>query len=417
MKKILSLLFVLAIILSTCVLGIGTVASAATESAEEDFSVFEGILEEYLGAGGDVVIPASLGVKEIAAQAFFSNKDITSLVIPEGVEVIGEKAFSQCANIELLTLPYSLEEIGSHAFSRVAVTKLTIPGNVEVVEYGAFVGAEYLTELTLSYGVKEILPLAFSLCAVERVVFPETVELICGFSFSNNKNGEARGFEWIICNPSCEITGYADTARKSFNHEWISNKTPWCDNVKDREHKIVVPEGSSIERQLKNEYNEDWLKANSDSGKSDKYRVVLETEKYFEDLEENQEGYGTQKPEENKDNTDGQGNSEDTNGSNKNPQGSNGGNNSNSNSNGNPQYVTQTDSSMSMAIIIVGCIFGGIMLIAILAVVILVATGKLGGAKKEKKPEVNMEEFEAMKAQLAALQGNAQSSDEQTENE
>ena len=40
MKKLLSLMAVLAIILSCCVMGIGTVASAAEESPEADFIVF-----------------------------------------------------------------------------------------------------------------------------------------------------------------------------------------------------------------------------------------------------------------------------------------------------------------------------------------------------------------------------------------
>ena len=42
--------------------------------------------------GGDIVIPESLGVKEIATRAFAQNNDITSVVIPEGVEIIGESA-------------------------------------------------------------------------------------------------------------------------------------------------------------------------------------------------------------------------------------------------------------------------------------------------------------------------------------
>ena len=88
MKKILSILAVLALMLSISVLGVGTVASAAVESAAEDFFVYDGVLEEYVGEGGDVVIPASLGVVEIASRAFYENTDITSIVIPEGVKVM-----------------------------------------------------------------------------------------------------------------------------------------------------------------------------------------------------------------------------------------------------------------------------------------------------------------------------------------
>ena len=91
------------------------VTALANESAAEDFLVYDGIFEEYVGAGGDIVIPESLGVKEIATRAFAQNNDITSVVIPEGVEIIGESAFSGCGSLELVTLPYSLEKLGTHA--------------------------------------------------------------------------------------------------------------------------------------------------------------------------------------------------------------------------------------------------------------------------------------------------------------
>ena len=89
MEKIISLLAVLMLVFSCTMLGIGTVAFVAEESDEGDFLVFDGVLEEYVGDGGDVVIPASLGVEEIAANAFQNNADVTSVVFPEGVETIG----------------------------------------------------------------------------------------------------------------------------------------------------------------------------------------------------------------------------------------------------------------------------------------------------------------------------------------
>ena len=113
MKKLLSILAVLAIVLSCSVMGIGTVLAAPDESSEDDFMAFDGVLEEYVGAGGDVVIPASLGIKEIAAQAFANNTDITSIVIPEGVEIVGYWSFRACTSIESITLPYSLCELAA----------------------------------------------------------------------------------------------------------------------------------------------------------------------------------------------------------------------------------------------------------------------------------------------------------------
>ena len=218
MKKVLSLLAVLAIVLTCSMMGIGTVASAAVESPEEDFLVYDGVLEEYVGPGGDVVIPASLGVTEIAAQSFHNNLDITSIVIPEGVEVVGYWSFKGCKSIESIVLPYTLEELAEHCFSDTAITEIVIPGNVDIVGYGAFSGCTFLEKITLSYGIKEIQVLAFQATSAPEVVFPETVELICGASFVNlNYNGK---YEYTICNPDCEIGSGATTSQAANKHQW-----------------------------------------------------------------------------------------------------------------------------------------------------------------------------------------------------
>lgn len=396
MKKVVVLLCAIALLCAGL-----PVTALANESAAEDFLVYDGILEEYVGAGGDIVIPESLGVKEIATRAFAQNTDITSVVIPEGVEVIGESAFSGCASLELVTLPYSLEELGTHAFSSTAITKITIPGQVAVISYGAFSVCEYLAEINISYGVEEILPIAFTCTAAERIVFPETVELICGSAFSNNKNADARRLEYVICNPNCEIGAYTDTSRTASKHEWSGYMAPWDDNKGDREHRMIVPEGSKLAEKLNGEFNEAWMKANSDSGKSDTYKVVTEKESYFEELPENQENFGIQKPEDNKmeetpsdvgTNPEENGNKGATSNNQSNKKPSNGGEDT--------VYVTKPgDNSMASAIIIVGGIFGGVMLIGIISVVILVATGKLGGSKKNEE----VSELEKLKSELEQL--------------
>ena len=56
-------------------------------------------------------------VTVIVVQAFSSSKNMTTLVIPEGVEVIGAGAFKGCSGLKTLTLPSSLKEIGEEAFA------------------------------------------------------------------------------------------------------------------------------------------------------------------------------------------------------------------------------------------------------------------------------------------------------------
>ena len=77
------------------------------------------ITEFKPGAGGDVVIPATLGghpVKTIGYKAFFDNDLVTSVVIPEGVTVIEGWAFKYMDNLAKVTLPKSITQIGEFAF-------------------------------------------------------------------------------------------------------------------------------------------------------------------------------------------------------------------------------------------------------------------------------------------------------------
>ncbi len=393
MKKILSVLAVLTIVFSCSVLGIGTVLAAPAESSEEDFLAFDGVLEEYVGAGGDVVIPASLGIKEIAAHAFENNTDITSLVIPEGVEIVGYWSFRECTSLESVTLPYSLCELAEHCFSSAPITAITIPGNVERVGYGAFSGCTYLKDLTLSYGVKEIMVLSFQGTSIEKFVFPETVELICGGSLTNNRDASIGKIEYYICNPNCEVGPHIENSLKANKYEWSGEYTPWSHNAGDAVHRIYCVEGSEVEKTL-NENARAWMDKD-DSAPGDGLKIFPKPESFFKEMEENQEGYGTPKP-----NTTDKTPSQDKDPVDdpSNPGTTDKGNNQNNTQNGNQTVVEQGGDNTTLIIVV--CVIGGIMLLAIIVVVILAATGVLFG-KKEKKG-ISAEDLEEIKKQLRA---------------
>lgn len=79
-----------------------------------DFDISpKGVLTEYKGPGGDVVIPE--GVKEIGDQAFTGCKGLASVTIPEGVRKISHYAFGECS-IQSVTIPKSVQSIESDAF-------------------------------------------------------------------------------------------------------------------------------------------------------------------------------------------------------------------------------------------------------------------------------------------------------------
>lgn len=421
MKKLLSLLAVLAIVISCCVMGVGTVLAAPDESSPDDFMVFDGVLEEYVGSGGDVIIPASLGVKEIAANAFENNNDITSLVIPEGVETVGYWSFRRCESLESITLPYSLTELAEHAFSSAPITEITIPGNVSVVGYGCFSGCTFLENITLSYGVEEIHVLAFQATAAKKIVFPETVELICGSAFANNWNGSVGKIEYYICNPDCEIGSFVEGSKKCHQRQWSGERTPWGCNKTNPTYKIYVVENSQVEKTLTAKLRT-WMDNDPDhSASKDGLDIISKEASYFKELPENQEGYGTPKPN-TTDKTPSQG--EDPVDNPNKPSITDKENGQNGPQNGNQTVIEQGGDNT--ALIIVACVIGGVMLLAIIVVVILAATGVLFGKKKEtpkSKDEIISEylkeqqekeaERERIRAELLAEMGKTEQSSEE----
>ena len=55
-----------------------------------DFVIENGVLTNYIGKGGDVVIPE--GVTSIGEDAFYSSSSLTSIIIPKSVTRIGSRA-------------------------------------------------------------------------------------------------------------------------------------------------------------------------------------------------------------------------------------------------------------------------------------------------------------------------------------
>ena len=192
--KILSLSFVL--LLGTVFFAFGT--SAANEngilySVSGGEATVTGVDETVTG---DVVIPAELGgypVTAIGNEAFESNYNITSIIIPEGVKTIGKHCFYWCDWLEEIRFPSTLESVGEYAFYRSYIRELHIPdiASYSQIEYeNAFShpfcyddedGFEYWEE---EYEKK--LYIGDSTEAVTDIVIPEGIERIGAYAFNNN---------------------------------------------------------------------------------------------------------------------------------------------------------------------------------------------------------------------------------------
>ena len=172
------------------------------------------------------VIPSE--VKRIGDLAFRGNKNLTSVIIPNGLKEIGYDAF--CATgLTSINIPASVDNIGGFAFSEcnnlfsitvdprnkhyasedgvffykskstlvqypVANTRraYTIPSSVKDIVWGAFTGSQHLTSVTIPDGVEIIGVWAFGACPkLKSIVIPESVTELGDYAFARSPSLES----------------------------------------------------------------------------------------------------------------------------------------------------------------------------------------------------------------------------------
>ena len=148
---------------------------------------------------GSVIIPASvtyngrtLNVVGIADKAFYGNRNLISVTVPEGVTSIGDAAFGGCSSLASIYLPNSLLSIGypwyncEGAFNGCRSLKsIFIPDAVKCILEKTFRGSG-LESITIGKGVEEIKDYAFDACTkLKTVIIPSNVAIIGESAFSN----------------------------------------------------------------------------------------------------------------------------------------------------------------------------------------------------------------------------------------
>jgi len=148
---------VLLLLVSCCL--IAAFPTSATDINFDDFDIIDGVIIEYLGEGGDVVVPSidadGNPVTHIDSRAFRQNTDVTSVIICEGIETMGSEVFEHCENLSEVSLPYSLTETGYSVFRNCNLYSLVIPGNLKVINSDFNVGGP-ITDIVISPGVEEL---------------------------------------------------------------------------------------------------------------------------------------------------------------------------------------------------------------------------------------------------------------------
>lgn len=209
MKKLLASLITLILLVSCCL--IAAFPTSAVDVNYDDFDIVDGVIIEYLGAGGEVVIPSydadGKEITKIDNRAFYGNTDVTAVYVCEGILEIGNECFEGCAQLQEVSLPYSLESLGDYSpFRHTSVASLIIPGNVKVIPSDLVVGVKAedggtgvsFSDLIISPGVEEVRSGALY-CSASELIFPDTVCVIEGAAWTYAKND----ISLYICNPDC----------------------------------------------------------------------------------------------------------------------------------------------------------------------------------------------------------------------
>lgn len=147
--------------------------------ADSAFELFEKLTE--------VVIPNS--VKYIGKKAFYLCTNLNNIVLPDGIVTIGKEAFGGCHHLTSITIPDSVTEIGDSAFGNCGLTTFTFPKSLTMINNNLFWNCRNLTEVSIPNSITKIGDGAFHMCFnLTSVHIPDSVTTIGTSAFSSCPN-------------------------------------------------------------------------------------------------------------------------------------------------------------------------------------------------------------------------------------
>jgi len=130
------------------------------------------------------------GTLVIAGRAFGSNKNLTSVFIPDSVIGISNHAFYDCSNLKSISIPDSITIIGESAFCECnKLESISIPRNVTQIYSSTFENCSSLVNVSIPDKITSIGNFAFENCInLADISIPESVTNIGVYAFCNCSN-------------------------------------------------------------------------------------------------------------------------------------------------------------------------------------------------------------------------------------
>ena len=161
-----------------------------TFAPESDFKVeaAEGgvRITGYLGDGGEVHIPDTIGGKPVVEIGFmaFYEAPLTLVTMPDTVVRIDEAAFSNTLLVSV-EIPDSVTEMEQAVFMNCKeLESITLPANITCIANNLVQGCEKLTSIEIPAGVTQIGQFAFSGCTgIGSMMLPDGVSQIHKWAF------------------------------------------------------------------------------------------------------------------------------------------------------------------------------------------------------------------------------------------
>ncbi|MCM1525427.1 MAG: leucine-rich repeat protein, partial [Ruminococcus sp.] len=161
-------------------------------SSDFQYTISNGVtITKYTGSYPNIQIPDTIegyAVTKIGVNAFYNNKSLASVTMPDSITSIGDYAFSGCKTLSKVTLSKSLQSMGYGVFNECdSLTSVEIPKSLTSISSSTpyvFQGCDKLTNITFENGTTKIASYLFANCdSITSITVPSGVKEIGRYAF------------------------------------------------------------------------------------------------------------------------------------------------------------------------------------------------------------------------------------------